>query len=125
MKSRYSSFCAYPPPGLHLYRLSLDGKLEDPAKFAPLGDNQVAGSVKRDRMRGVADAVGPLRGFQTEVGPLRFVGIITDLGYDAIVLPKDRYASLQLGDSDVVARDVRCRWHTQIALQHFHQVAVS
>src|SRR5437879_2016236 len=75
-------------------------------------------------MRGVADALGPLRRFQAEVGALCGVGIIPDLGHDAIVLPQDRYPSLQFGDSDVIARNVGRRRHTQITLKHFDQIAV-
>ena len=75
------------------------------SELAPFRDDHVAGPVKRDAMRGVADALGPLRRFQTVVGALRFVGVITDLGDDAVVLAKDRDAALQFGDSHVIARN--------------------
>ena len=52
----------------------------------------IAGAVERDPVRGVADAVRPLRRFQAEVGALGGVGIIPDLGDDAVVLAQDRDA---------------------------------
>ena len=75
-------------------------------------------------MRRVADSFTPLIGRQPEIRALFFVWIITDLSDDLVVFIEQSNPALEFGEERIIPSNVNSGRHTQIFLDHFHEIAI-